>query len=392
MVQVMREVWRVLRDDGTLWLNLGDSYASQGGPEPAQTKWQVTGASDGQNGGRSRVPGNLKPKDLVGIPWRVAFALQADGWYLRSDIIWHKPNPMPESVQDRPTKAHEYLFLLSKSARYYWDRAAVAEPHKAESVARRGRARTGGKFLNSDGGQPLGNPHSITTGLDDCLHPDGRNVRSVWTIATQPYAGAHFATMPEALVEPCIRAGSRPAGKRCDCGQIIDSPTGTGAIDDPSMETGRAGMNRPRRPDEGTRPVTRRQQREWAVQLRDSVHVAEMVTEAGAEAFAHYIRTDRSGARPPRPDLLELWLARGWLVPTTPCDCPDHPADLILDPFCGSGTTGVVAKRLLRSFIGFDLNPVYCDLAETRISHVEAGETVEDTRARLALFRKLGVL
>jgi len=133
------------------------------------------------------------------------------------------------------------------------------------------------------------------------------------------------------------------------------------------METGRAGMNRPRRADEGTRPVTRRQQREWARQIINSPHAGEMEREAGIETFAHYIRTDRSGARPPRPDLLELWLSRGWLGPTTPCDCPEQPADLVLDPFAGSGTVGAVCRRLARRFVGVELNPAYIKLAQDRL-------------------------
>lgn len=227
MVAVFREVWRVLRDDGTLWLNLGDSYNANGrdghGTRVGYKQGTNRASASGTDSNRPTDEA-LKPKDLVGIPWRVAFALQADGWYLRSDIIWSKLNPMPESVTDRPTKAHEYVFLLAKSERYYWNRAAVAEPHKADSIARRGRTRTGGKFLDGDGGQPHGNPHSITTGLDDCLHPDGRNIRTVWTVATQPYAGAHFATMPEKLVEPCIKAGTKPGDL------VLDPFAGSGTV------------------------------------------------------------------------------------------------------------------------------------------------------------------
>jgi DNA modification methylase len=210
LVSVFREVRRVLADDGTVWLNLGDSYSSQGGPEPAQTKWQVDGASATQNAGQSRkVANGLKPKDLCGIPWRVAFALQADGWYLRSDIIWSKPNPMPESVTDRPTKAHEYIFLLSKSARYYYDAGAIGEPIKAESLERFASAHDGEADTTKH--QVIGGTYSrpvkaILQGQQNNTH---RNKRSVWHIATQPFPGAHFATFPEALIEPCILAGSR---------------------------------------------------------------------------------------------------------------------------------------------------------------------------------------
>jgi len=214
LVGVFREARRVLRDDGTVWLNLGDSYAAggPGGASPAST----LGGGGGRyrNGSKleamheagsssRRAPSGTKPKDLLGIPWTVAFALRADGWYLRSDIIWHKPNPMPESVTDRPTKAHEYVFLLSKSARYFYDTDAVREPHTDDSLRRVTQAQSGTKWANGGPGN-----HTIASDLSQACHPSGRNRRSVWTVATQPYAGAHFATFPPKLIEPCILAGS----------------------------------------------------------------------------------------------------------------------------------------------------------------------------------------
>jgi DNA modification methylase len=211
LVVVFREVRRVLRDDGTLWLNLGDSYISVGsgtqgeGGEMATRRVAQVRDRKAVHGSISRPPSvaGLRPKNLIGIPWRVAFALQADGWYLRSDIIWHKPNPMPESVTDRPTKAHEYLFLLSKSPSYYYNADAIAEPVTASSVARlaqptlalqQGSSRVPGKTN--------GNMKAVGDG-------ETRNARTVWTVATQPFSGAHFATFPPALIEPCILAGSR---------------------------------------------------------------------------------------------------------------------------------------------------------------------------------------
>ena len=173
LVQVFREVWRVLKPTGTVWLNLGDSYAGGGGAHKQEHANPGLSKSSERNGvptSEREVMSGLKPKDLVGIPWRVAFALQADGWYLRSDIIWSKPNPMPESVTDRPTKAHEYVFLLTKNARYYYDADAIRE--------------------------------NLTEHMGV-----GRNKRTVWEIATQPYPEAHFATYPEKLIEPCILAG-----------------------------------------------------------------------------------------------------------------------------------------------------------------------------------------
>jgi DNA modification methylase len=197
MVAVFREVWRVLADDGVLWLNLGDSYVGTGN----KGDWKDPKYAEGRNGQsvaiNNKVSG-LKSKDLVGIPWRVAFALQSDGWYLRQDIIWHKPNPMPESVTDRCTKSHEYVFMLTKSARYYFDNDAIKEPVKQEWGT---RDRSNGKYHNDGTGLE---PH---TGLTK--NYTTRNKRDVWTIATKPFKGAHFAVMPEALVEPCILASSR---------------------------------------------------------------------------------------------------------------------------------------------------------------------------------------
>ncbi len=217
LVSVFREVRRVLRDDGTLWLNLGDSYAAaRGGThQPAETLAGGEGGkgADGANVNRGRHDGynptrnapaiGLKHKDLIGIPWRVAFALQADGWYLRQDIIWHKPNPMPESVRDRCTKAHEYIFLLSKSERYYFD-------SEANSEATVSTAPSGNGFAGRQGGS-RDLPISGGKGTAEPWQPCGtRNRRSVWTVATRPFKGAHFATFPPDLIEPCILAGSRP--------------------------------------------------------------------------------------------------------------------------------------------------------------------------------------
>ncbi len=202
VVEIMREVRRVLRTDGTVWLNMGDSYSQD-------AKWG--GASGGKNytsaaGGysRERKHTGLKPKDLCGIPWRVAFALQEDGWWLRSDIIWSKPNPMPESVTDRPTRSHEYIFLLTKAATYYYDNEAVREPILPQSAVRIAKGYKG-KFLART---READPREVRDGgIDANRVPSGRNRRSVWQIPTQPYARAHFATYPEKLVEPCIKAG-----------------------------------------------------------------------------------------------------------------------------------------------------------------------------------------
>jgi DNA modification methylase len=209
MVEVFREVRRVLRDDGVLWLNLGDCYCGAGYSNHTLEGHGLALREDGgkQKHGSTALNG-LKPKDLVGIPWRVAFALQADGWWLRSDIVWHKPNPMPESVTDRPTRAHEYLFLLTKAASYYYDAEAVKEPNSSPwQLAHNLRyAKNYDNQERIDGGQP-GNVNSA--GKHERPGGIGRNLRSVWTITTQPYKGAHYATFPTKLVEPCIKAGSR---------------------------------------------------------------------------------------------------------------------------------------------------------------------------------------
>ena len=220
LVNVFREVKRVLRDDGTVWLNLGDSYVS-GKSRYSMREHRILGGGKNENklgilqkGAKKDLYGHpfYKDKDLAGIPWRVAFALQeADGWYLRQDIIWHKPVPMPESVKDRCTKAHEYIFLLSKNAKYYYDNEAIKTPVKNDWGT---RDRTNGKYHNEGSGLA---PHS---GLEKSY--ETANKRSVWTVATKPYSGAHFATYPPDLIKPCVLAGG-PEG-----GTILDPFAGSG--------------------------------------------------------------------------------------------------------------------------------------------------------------------
>ena len=243
LVAVFREVKRVLRYDGTLWLNLGDSYAGGGNYRGVNSEATLSDKQRSNGGARGvsqllgakNTPG-CKPKDLIGIPWRVAFALQSDGWYLRQDIIWHKPNPMPESVTDRCTKAHEYIFLLAKSPRYYYDAEAVKEKQTESTVARaaygwNGRtddnsngARTGSTFKRmAESGEKIGT-----------IPADGlRNKRTVWTVSTKPYREAHFATFPPDLIQPCIRAGC-PAG-----GTVLDPFGGSGTTGEVAASEGR---------------------------------------------------------------------------------------------------------------------------------------------------------
>lgn len=230
MVEVFREVKRVLRDDGTLWLNLGDSYASNpasGGERVARPGDKNPGAHQNTPRAKYRRPPGLKPKDLIGIPWRVAFALQDDGWYLRQDIIWAKPNPMPESVTDRCTKSHEYLFLLSKSPRYYFDSEAIKEPVTASSAARLSQPTLAGQSGSARvPGKTNGNMKAVGNG-------ETRNRRSVWTVTTKPFKGAHFATFPPDLIEPCILAGS-PVG-----GTVLDPFGGSGTTGGVALKHGR---------------------------------------------------------------------------------------------------------------------------------------------------------
>jgi DNA modification methylase len=223
MVEVFRLVRDLLADDGVLWLNLGDSYAANRGYQVPDQKVGDVGNSKG-----SKVPDGLKVKDLIGIPWRVAFALQADGWYLRQDIIWHKPNPMPESVTDRCTKSHEYLFLLSKNDKYYFNGEAIAEPLTDSSIERLSQPT-----LDKQQGSSRV-PFKTNGNMKAVGGAQGkRNRRSVWTIPTSSYSGAHFATFPSALIEPCILAGSRIGDL------VLDPFMGSGTTGQVSQDLGR---------------------------------------------------------------------------------------------------------------------------------------------------------
>ena len=309
LVKVFREVKRVLRRDGTLWLNMGDSYAGgghgRGESYDAERNWRK-----GNLGGQSnrddlgRVSG-LKPKDLCGIPWRLAFALQADGWYLRSDIIWAKPNPMPESATDRPTKSHEYLFLLSRSERYYYDGEAVKEP---------GEMKPQNRFTDGRGPKSEGYAaHRQPAGMTEC---NGRNARTVWTIATAPFPGAHFATFPPALVEPCIKAGTSEKGCCAKCGKPWRRET--------EKEFVQSGPNR--------KNITGQDfMQGWESVPRGTTNVETL----------------------------------GWF-PSCSCDAAVVPATC-LDPFGGAGTTGLVADRLGRNAILIELSPQYAEMAERRL-------------------------
>lgn len=424
LILVMREMWRVLRADGVAWVNLGDSYAGYHGNSKKADEDAPSNKAGYIENMRESTVGTLKPKDLCQIPARFALAVQADGWWVRSDIIWAKPNPMPESVTDRPTKAHEYIYLLSKSQRYYYDHVAVREPLK-EATIKREESGYNVAFASQFKGHPTDKRHTNGKQIEQISNPAGRNLRTVWTVATRPYSGAHFATWPPDLVRPMIRAGTSARGVCPECGaqwervvertdqqagrernrggredgytlpaqwengqnpttttttgwaatctcnvqgldlapddmEIIASPMGKSRAEDPSMEIGRAGMARPRGANEGQRPITRYQQRRYAAHLKGSPHRAEMEEEAGA-AFSHYIRTDRSGARPIPAHLLAAWVERGWIEEVSAPDFQPYepiPAT-VLDPFSGSGTTGQVSLEEGRAYIGIDISAEY---------------------------------
>ena len=312
MVQVFREVHRVLRDDGTLWLNLGDSYAgncsraSNNGRAGYGTRREGVFAKGGEG---------IKTKDLVGIPWRVAFALQADGWYLRQDIIWHKPNPMPESVTDRCTKAHEYIFLLTKSKKYYYDHVAIKETStcpqdKRRPLGSKGAWQMDGRKQGENGG---GKPYEHDT--------TKKNKRSVWTVTTKPFKGAHFAVFPQDLIEPCILAGTSEKGCCTNCGisqeRVTERITQSKSI---------AGEKTQLKRNQG------------------------LVTQ-----FSGY----EDGSTSPNIKTI------GWKFCCS-CDVVSCPCT-VLDPFAGAGTTGLVAKRFGCDFVGIELNPEYAVMARTRI-------------------------
>lgn len=365
LVEVFREIRRVLRRDGTVWLNLGDSY-SQGGyagddaPANAAREEQGTGTygtfkwsprvherQGREKRQRKASDIGLKPKDMVGIPWKVAFALQADGWYLRADIIWSKPNPMPESVSDRPTKAHEYLFLLSKSARYFYDADAIRDPvewangdvTREELNANRSSYKPGSASNMNEG------EHVTKSDAGLPLNPAGRNKRSVWEIATESYVGAHFAVFPQKLVEPCIKAGTSEHGCCPECGapweRVVES-------EGESVEQRKV-----------------RQNEQW----RDAAPIAPR-SDGGT------LQQGVTLGPPRRRDVL------GW-KPTCRCarvtDESPHATVpcVVLDPFLGSGTTALVARRLGRHAVGIELNPEYAAIVAERTKQLSLfGEAV----------------
>ena len=334
LVEMFREVKRVLRDDGTLWVNIGDSYASSGvsgtGFESLHT-WnkdghnrQLGNKSPHIRKGRAPTPQGCKPKDLIGIPWMLAFALRADGWYLRSDIIWHKPNCMPESVTDRPTTSHEHIFLLAKSSDYYYDQDSIREPHKRDWQDS-GGSIGGPSIYTLEAKAPTAHKRHDTPAI---LNPLGRNKRSVWTVSTSPYSEAHFATFPPKLIEPCILAGTSP--RACEhCGAAWERVTERLQFGKASSET-KFDKTMQGGPLSGSRQAYR---------------------AMGLEG-------------PPPPKTI------GW-QPTCTCTNTGSGSCVVLDPFMGAGTVALVSLAHGRQYLGIELNPEYCKLIEKRIAYVQ---------------------
>lgn len=333
LVAVFREARRVLRRDGTCWLNLGDTYFGSWGNYGGQNRGHgsqrgiVNGSAvpnpayDGLEDFRppSALPHpTLKPKDLAGVPWMLACALRADGWWLRADIIWHKPNPLPESVTDRPTKSHEYIFLLAKSDRYFYDAEAISEIAVGDAP---GNLTHKGKTAYKNG-----DVHMRTkAGLANVAAVSRRNKRSVWTINVEPFSEAHFATFPAKLVAPCILAGTSEHGCCADCGAPWKRITERAHSF--QSGSGRAGH----------------------------VPHGKFAGSTQAESGDYDIRLG--------PVVTTVTL--GW-EPTCSCGAGIMPCT-VLDPFNGAGTTGLVALRLGRSYIGIELNPDYVAMSERRI-------------------------
>ncbi len=333
LASVFDEVRRVLRSDGTLWLNLGDTYHTdspvRGSSREAFSQEWVPSQTRSRGGSRRPASrfGEVKPKDLTGIPWRVAFELRRRGWWLRADCIWAKRNPMPEPVRDRPTRSHEYVFLLTKSPRYFYDAEAVREPLQATTLQ-----RLRNQIPNSVDNPAYRSKHSredfrrfpMLANTD----PKGRNLRSVWSITTQPYRGAHFATFPEALPEVCIRASTSEKGACVECG--------TPWVRRVRAEGG--GIGHDWHPDK-------------SLKLGRAQGIAAPGIHDGT-----YRRVDlgfHQACSCPTPEVL-------------PC--------VVLDPFMGSGTVLAVARRLGRR-VGIDLNLDYAVLAKDRISASVASST-----------------
>lgn len=334
LVEVFREVRRVLRDDGTLWLNIGDSFSHGGCGARDPEKWPKQSRNDHMPVHGKRLTG-VKPKDLLGVPWRVAFALQDDGWWLRSDIVWHKVVPMPESVEDRPTRAHEFVFLLAKSEVYYYDHEAVKEPLAASTLTRLSQPtfdeQQGGEKDYRNGVNSNRSIRKIAENVKASIDAEGgaqagRNMRDVWSLMPEPSAEGHFAVMPTALARPCIRAGTSARGCCTACGMPFERVVGAA----------------------------------FEVEGRGSGNVARKVATEGERDRTN---THLGSSIPWKPTAVPT---EGW---RRACGCGDGAGVVpctVLDPFVGSGTVVRVAGEEGRDAVGLDLSEEYLEIARRR--------------------------
>lgn len=359
LVVIFREIKRVLRDDGTVWLNMGDSYAAAAKSRTSEQACRKSGLNGGHNSQiackdqKSKLIGKLKAKDLVGIPWMLAFALRDDGWYLRQDIIWHKTTSMPESVTDRCTKNHEYIFLLTKKPKYYYDHIAIMQDAKnpADDIRRlndqtwdnktspdemrnglRPKASSTFKRENSKRGAVIPGQQAATHRPDreDTFANGKANKRSVWTVTPRSFVDAHFATYPQELIIDCIKAGSSEYGYCTQCSQPYKRYVSKNLV-----PTNKASFN------------SKADSRDFNADLQD----------AGSNRV-------KDGHK---PGWINAFETLGW-VPSCKCANTKRKPGLILDPFMGAGTTALVAQKLNRNFIGFELNPKYVEMANKRLN------------------------
>lgn len=330
LVLVFREIRRVLRDDGSLWINLGDSYNHKT-TEGAKIQGNPEFNKNRPSREATRLPARelqhrLQNKDLIGIPWRVAFALQADGWILRQDIIWHKPNPMPESIKDRFTKSHEYIFMFVKKQSYYFDADSVREP-MSEKTKERDKYKFSGAFKGQFQGSPVEKRWQDGRPIENpsFFNESGRNRRSVWTVSVKPYKGSHFATFPMDLIEPCILS-TCPEFVCPVCGKIREKQFDREYVDRPNGD-----------------------------ELEEFNH------ERGIAPGKGQARNRWSGGNIP--------IQPKHFIGYSDCGCcSDFNNGIVIDPFMGAGTTALVALKNNRNYVGIELNPDYITLAEQRIA------------------------
>jgi len=348
LVDVFREVKRVLHPSGTLWLNIGDSYwggkgaSGQGTPEYQNARGNTLNKGHHQIGGpkktrpTDRSHHEIKPKDLIGIPWMLAFALRADGWYLRQDIIWAKPNCMPESVKDRCTKSHEYIFLLSKSKKYFYDSEAIKEPVKQDWGT---RDRTNGKYHNEGTGLQ---PHS---GLEKSY--ETRNKRSVWNVSPKPYSEAHFAVFPPELIEPCVLAGTSQGGCCSKCLAPYVRTTGR-----PCQQCGEI------------IPTQGKECKACGFRNTEWMNEREINDQKRGVIGGGHRHTAR------KKNMTTATVASNQYLPSCDCEDAEQISCTVLDPFGGSGTTAGVALKHRRNAILCELNDSYVDLMAGRIKAI----------------------